>query len=186
MLLGDITDYTEIGDWTYILLAILLIDLVVLFLTKYFPDLLGKQLNIWYEKFGLNAVLADVFIIAIGFALARYAYNYFQPVSLNGFNLWLFLGLLVGIQFLHDVFFYLAIIQPIPRGHNRMMDVFKDYAQSAGAKILVADGAMMLGSAFIAMVLKEAPPHITALVGLVSIYTLPYILETTNKYSLFE
>lgn len=186
MQLGDITDYTDIGDWTYILLAILIIDLIVLFLTKYLPDFLGRNLNIWYEKFGLNAVIADVFIIAIGFALARYAYTYFQPVNLNGFNLWLFLGLLVGIQFLHDIFFYLFVILPIPKGHNRMMDVFKDYAASAGGKILVADGAMMLGSAIIAMILKEAPPHLTALVGLFSIYTLPYILETTNKYSLFD
>lgn len=186
MLLGDITDYAEIADWTYILLAILIIDLGVLFLTKYFPDLLGKNLNLWYEKFGLNAVLADVFIIAIGFALARYAYRYFQPVDLNGFHLWLFLGLLVGIQFLHDVFFYLAVIQPIPKGHNRMMDLFKDYAQSAGAKILGADAAMVVASALLAMMLKEAPPHSTVLIGLVSMYIVPYILETTNRYSLFE
>lgn len=186
MQLGDITDPKEIGDWTYILLAILIIDLIVLFLTKYFPDLLGKSLNVWYEQFGFMAVVADVFIIAIGFALARYAYKYFQPVEIDGFSLWLFLGLLVGIQFLHDIFFYLFVIKPIPRGHNRMMDVFKDYAASGGGKILVADAAMMVGSALIAMVLKEAPAHVTALVGLFAVYTLPYILETKNKYSLFE
>lgn len=186
MQLGDITDYTEISDWTYILLAILIIDLIVLFLTRYFPDLLGKNLNVWYERFGLNAVISDVFIIAIGFALARYAYKYFQPVNFDGFHLWMFLGLLVGIQALHDIFFYLFVIKPIPKGHNRMMDVFKDYAASGGGKIIVADAAMMVGSAFIAMMLKEAPPHITALIGLFSIYTLPYILETTNKYSFIE
>lgn len=186
MNLGDITDYTDMSDWTYILLAILIIDLIVLFLTRYLPDMLGRNLNIWYERFGLSAVISDVFIIAIGFALARYAYKYFQPVDYDGFNLWLFLGLLVGIQLLHDIFFYLFVIKPIPKGHNRMMDVFKDYAASGGAKILVADAAMMVGSAFIAMVLKEAPPHSVALVGLFSIYTLPYILETTNKYSLLD
>lgn len=186
MQLGDITDPKEIGDWAYILLAILIIDLIVLFLTKYYPDLLGKQLNIWYEKFGFMAVVADVFIIAIGFALARYAYKYFQAVEIDGFNLWLFLALLLGIQLLHDIFFYLFVIKPIPRGHNRMMDVFKDYAASGGGKILVADAAMMVGSALIAMVLKEAPAHLTAFVGLFAVYTLPYILETTNKYSLFD
>jgi hypothetical protein len=186
MLLGDITDYTNIGDWSYILLAILIIDLIVLFLTRYFPDLLGKSLNVWYERFGLNAVLSDVFIIAIGFALARYAYKYFQPVSYDGFNLWLFLGLLVGIQALHDIFFYLFVIKPIPKGHNRMMDVFKDYAASAGGKIIVADAAMMLGSAFLAMMFKEMPADIVTLIGLFSIYTLPYILETTNKYSFHD
>lgn len=186
MILGDITDYTNIGDWSYILLAILIIDLIVLFLTRYFPDFLGKNLNVWYERFGLSAVISDVFIIAIGFALARYAYKYFVPDSYDQFNLWLFLGLLVGIQAVHDIFFYLFVIKPIPRGHNRMMDVFKDYADSGGGKIILADAAMMVGSAFLAMTFKEAPAHITALIGLFSIYTLPYILETTNKYSLFD
>jgi hypothetical protein len=186
MQLGDITDPKEIGDWAYILLAILIIDLIVIFLAKYYPDLLGKQLNIWYEKFGFMAVIADVFIIAIGFALARYAYKYFQSVELNGFSLGIFLALLVGIQLLHDIFFYLFVIKPIPRGHNRMMDVFKDYAESAGGKILVADAAMMVGSALIAMVLKEAPADATAFVGLLAVYTLPYILETKNKFSMFD
>ena len=184
MLLGDITDYAEIGDWSYILLAILIVDLIVLFLTKYFPDMLGKSLNIWYETFGLTAVISDVFIIAIGFALARYAYKYFEPIAYDGFNLALFLGLLVGIQALHDIFFYLFVIKPIPKGHNRMMDVFKDYAASAGGKIIVADAAMVVASAFLAMVLKETPAPTTILIGLFSVYTLPYILETTNLYSL--
>lgn len=183
MLLGDITDYTEMGDWTYILIAILIIDLIVLFLARYLPDIFGKSLNVWYDLFGLNAVISDVFIIAIGFALARYAYAYFQPVKEEGFNVSLFVGLLVLIQALHDILFYVGIILPIPRGHNRMIDVFKDYS-SGGAKILVADGAMMVGSAFLAMMLKEAPPHIVALIGLFSVYTLPYILETRNRFSL--
>jgi hypothetical protein len=184
MQLGDITDYTEISDWSYILLAILIIDLIVLFLTRYFPDFLGKNLNIWYDRFGLNAVISDVFIIAIGFALARYAYKYFVPIQTEPFNLSLFLALLVGIQAIHDIIFYFFVIKPIPKGHNRMMDVFKDYAASGGGKIIVADAAMMLGSAFIAMLLKETPADIVTLIGLFSIYTLPYILETTNKYSL--
>ena len=183
MMLGDITDYTEIGDWSYILLAILIIDIIVLFLTRYFPDFLGKNLNIWYDRFGLNAVISDVFIIAIGFALARYAYKYFVPIKTEPFNLPLFLTLLVGIQVLHDIIFYFFVIKPIPKGHNRMMDVFKDYA-TGGGKIIAGDAAMMLGSAFIAMLLKEAPPDIVTLIGLFSVYTLPYILETTNKYSL--
>lgn len=183
MQLGDITDYTDMGDWPLILLAILIIDLIVLFLTKYFPDALGRSLNVWYEQFGLNAVISDVFIIAIGFALARYAYKYFQPVNMDGFNLPLFMALLVGIQLIHDLIFYAFVILPIPKGHNRMMDVFKAYAQSGGGKILVADSAMMIGSAFLAMIFKEMPPHLVSFIGLFSIYTLPYILETTNKFT---
>ena len=185
MQLGDISNYQEISDWSYILLAILIVDVAVLFLTRYFPDVLGKNLNLWYERFGLNAVISDVFVIAIGFALARYAYRYFVPLPSSPFNIPLFLGLLVGIQAIHDIFFYVAAILPIPRGHNRMMDVFKDYA-SGGGKIIVGDALLMLSSAIIAMILKEQEPHVSVFAGLFTVYTLPYILETTNKYSLFE
>lgn len=184
-MLGDITDYKEISDWSYILLAILIIDLVVLFLTRYFPEFLGKNLNVWYDAFGLNAVISDVIIIAIGFALARYIYAYFKPQQQQGegFHLWLFIGILVAVQVLHDLFFYFAVIKPIPRGHNRMMDVFKDYSEG-GAKIIAADAAMMVGSAFLAMIFKETSPDIVTLIALFSVYTLPYILETRNKFSL--
>ena len=179
----NIGDYKNIGDWSYILLAILIVDIVVLFLTRFFPDALGRNLNVWYEQFGLSAVLSDVFVIAIGFAIARHAYSYFFPDPRAPFRFWSFLGILVGTQAIHDILFYLFVILPIPRGHNRMMDVFRDYA-TAGGKIIVADGAMMVASALIAMMLKSGEPSTAAFVGLTAMYTLPYILETKNKHSL--
>jgi len=183
MMLGDITNPEDAQDWWYILLAILIVDVVVIFLTKYLPDILGESINLWYERFGLNAVISDVLIIALGFFMARYAYTHFVPAS-YGFNLWYFLAFLVGIQLVHDLFFYFAIIKPIPQGHNRMIDVFKRYS-SGGVKILLSDAAMMIASALIAMSLKEGGPETYAGVSLLSIYTLPYILETKNKFSEF-
>jgi hypothetical protein len=106
-----------------------------------------------------------------------------MPAS-YGFNLWYFLAILVLVQLIHDIFFYLAIIKPIPQGHNRMIDVFKRYS-SGGVKILLSDAAMMIASALIAMYLKEAGPETYAGVSLLAIYTLPYILETKNKFSEF-
>ena len=183
MLLGDITNPEEIQDWWYILLAILIVDVVVIFLTKYLPDTLGEPINLWYERFGLNAVISDVLIIAIGFFAARYTYTHFIPAS-YGFNLWYFLAFLVGIQLIHDLFFYFAIIKPIPQTHNRMIDVFKRYSKG-GIKILLSDAAMMIASALIAMYLKEAGPETYAGLSLFTVYTLPYILETKNKFSEF-
>jgi hypothetical protein len=183
MMLGDITNPEDAQDWWYILVAILIVDIVVIFLTKYLPDILGESINLWYERFGLNAVISDVLIIALGFFMARYAYTYFVPSS-YGFNLLYFLAFLVGIQLIHDLFFYFAIIKPIPQGHNRMIDVFKRYS-SGGVKILLSDAAMMIASALIAMSLKEGGPETYAGVSLLTIYTLPYILETKNKFSEF-
>ena len=63
-----------------------------------------------------------------------------------------------------------------------MIDVFKDYA-SGGPIIIAGDAGLMLGSAIAAMVLKGQEPYTVAFVGLLTVYALPYILETRNKYS---
>ena len=183
MMLGDITIPSDSSDWWYILLAILIVDVVVIFLVRLYPDILGRAINVWYERFGLSAVLSDVLIIAIGFFLARYAYTYFVPAEV-GFNPWYFIAILVGVQIIHDLLFYVGVILPIPRGHNRMMDVFKDYS-AGGVKVIASDTAMMVASALIAMMLKEADHEVYTGLALFTTYALTFILETKNKYSEF-
>lgn len=183
MMLGDITIPSESEDWWYILLAILIVDVVVIFIVRLYPDVLGRPINVWYERFGLSAVLSDVLIIAIGFFLARYAYTYFMPAEV-GFNPWYFIAILVGVQMLHDILFYVGVILPIPRGHNRMMDIFKDYS-AGGVKVIASDTAMMVASALLAMMLKEADSEVYAGVALITTYALTFILETKNKFSEF-
>jgi hypothetical protein len=174
----DISQISAVSDWWYILLAILIVDVVVILLVRHFPGFFGKQINIWYDRFGLNAVLADVLIIAIGFAIAKYVYTWYIRPAVGGWSPLWFIAALVGIQLVHDMLFYLGVILPIPRGLNEMMDVFKDYAASGGAKILGADAGMMAGSAVLAMLLKAAPSHIVVGAGLLTAYTLPYSLYT--------
>ena len=50
MMLGDITNPEDSQDWWYILVAILIVDIVVIFLAKYLPDILGESINV-----GMNA-----------------------------------------------------------------------------------------------------------------------------------
>lgn len=162
------------GSWPLLLVSILALDTIVLFLTRYFPGWLGLPLNKWYTKFGLLAVISDVTIIAIGFALARWVYN----TWFSGQGLWVFLGLLVAIQAVHDILFYLGVILPLPRGVNAMMDVFKEYAASGGGKIIVGDAVLMLGSAAIFLGLERLPASGQWFVGILTAYALPYILYT--------
>lgn len=178
MQLSDISDFKETSDWWYILFAILFIDLVVILLGRHFPGIFGKQLNIWYDKFGLNAVIADVLIIAIGFLIARYAYTFFFASAIGWSPLY-FTSLLVVVQMIHDVLFYIGVILPIPRGLNAMMDVFKDYSKGGGV-IIFSDAMMMIGSALIAMILKSQPDHILASFGLLTAYAVPYALYTDS------
>ena len=170
------------SNFGIILVAVTVVDLIVLFLIKYYPDFWGKSINDWYNQFGLNAVLADVLSITLGFLLAQFVYGTFVQPRI-GWNLPVFIGLLLLIQLVHDLFFYFGVIRPIPAGHNGMIDVFKAYADFGKSRILLADSSMMVGSALIATALSELPTSASLFVGALAVYAVPYILTTKNKYS---
>ena len=71
----DISNYKNNKDLFYILIAIILIDIVGIFLFRYFPKQFGKEINEWYSIFGIFAVMSDVLVIFIGFMIARYIYS---------------------------------------------------------------------------------------------------------------
>jgi hypothetical protein len=170
----SLTAWNDTSSWPLLILAILVVDVIVLFITRYFPQIMGRPLNTWYDRFGLLAVISDVFIIAIGFAMARWVYS----TWFSGQGLLTFLGILVAVQAVHDILFYLGVILPLPRGVNAMMDVFKDYAASGGAKIIAGDAGLMLGSAAVFLGLEQLSVPMQWFVGLLTVYTLPYILYT--------
>jgi hypothetical protein len=185
---NDIGNYKNMKDLLYIFLAVLAVDVAVIFLTRFFPEIFGQSLNRWYDMFSLNAVIADVGIIFIGFLIARYIYTgYIKDKFAEGkwSPIW-FTGTLVGTQLIHDLAFYFGIIKQIPRGHNVMMDVFKDYADSGGAKILFGDALMCIASVAGAVILKQQPMHAVAAFGSLVAYALPYILYTRNQFSVLK
>jgi hypothetical protein len=185
---ADIGDYRNVGDLTYILIAVLIVDVIVIFAVRYLPEIFGAPINRWYDLFGLNAVIADVMIIVIGFMVARHLWILFvQPKYSPGkWSALKFTGLTVAVQLVHDLLFYFGVILQVPRGHNMMMDVFRQYAESGGWKILGADAAMMVGSAGIAMLLKSLPMYHVAAVAALTVYSLPYILYTKNQFSVLK
>jgi hypothetical protein len=173
----DISNWKDPSLFATILLSVVIVDTIVLFFTRYFPDTLGKPLNQWYDQFQLSAVISDVGIIMIGFVLAQLLYTYFFAPT-HGWNVWIFLAVLVGVQVLHDLLFHFAIIQPLPKGHNEMIDTMKEYTKGGGALILVGDALMMVASAAIAMALKDQSIPTLLFAGLGVAYTIPYILTT--------
>jgi hypothetical protein len=173
---ANIGNYKASEDWYYLLPATLLVDVIVIFFTRYASSIAGVSLNNWYDNFGLAAVLSDVSIILIGIAIARYIYTYFFQEQ-EGWNIYYFIGVAVLVQILHDVFFAVAIVKPIPKGHNEMIDVFKAYI-SGGPKIIAADAGMIAASIGIASLLKNQDFHYTVSLSLMTVYTLSYILFT--------
>jgi hypothetical protein len=170
----DISDFHNNSDLLFIALGTLMTDVIVLFLTRYFPNIFGEALNTWYDKFGLSAVLSDVTVIMIGFQITRYIYTTFIAPTISWSPLY-FLALLVLVQAIHDLFFFLAVIVPLPEGLNQMIDVFKSYTKG-GTKIIGGDSLLMISSFALATLFKGNPEHITASTTLVILYTLPYIL----------
>lgn len=173
----DITNYKNNGDWFYLVPAVLLVDVIVIFLSKYpgtNPSFKVNSLNEWYTKFGLTAVASDVLSILVGLMVTRYIYT-----SMNLKNPLLFLLILVLFQLAHDIFFYTQVILKLPKGHNQMIDVFKSYADENGAKVLVADAIMMLSSAVFASLLKSSEGHVSIATLLITLYSMTYIIYTT-------
>jgi len=176
----QIYNFNDTSDLVYIFFGIVTLDTIVLFLTRYYK-IGGKYLNEWYDEFDILAVLADVMIIFIGFLITRYIYTSFIFDKFE-YSLVYFLILLVAVQAIHDVFFYVAVIKPMPYGHNQMIDVFKRYAEDLGAIIIGGDALLMLGSAFIALFYKYIPSHAFISISSVVVYALTYVLFTRNPY----
>jgi hypothetical protein len=167
------TSLTQDGNWTLLLVAALVVDVVVIILSRH-TGVFGNSLNVWYDRFGLSAVIADVLSIAIGIWLARWIYN----TWFAGRGMAWFLGILLIVQVLHDILFYVGVILPMPRGLNAMMDVFKSYGAENGWKIIVGDAGLFAASigVFMAMERLSAPWQVG--VGLLTLYALPYALTT--------
>jgi len=180
MEIANIGNYRATEDWWFLLPSILLVDVVIIFMVRFMPNFFGKPINDWYDEFGLAAVLSDVGVIAIGIAITRYIYSTFF-MEKEGWSILYFIALAVGIQLVHDLLFTKLVVEPIPQGHNSMIDLFKTYVK-AGPIILLTDAIMIGGSIGVAAILKMKDFHYTNSVFLVTAYALSYILYTNISF----
>ena len=178
----DISEYEEMNDWLFIFIGIIVTELILLVLVRYFPEFFGKMLNVWYNRFKLSAVLADVFILAIAIGVSRYIYTEFVYPK-HDWNPLYFTGTTLVVQILHDILFYIGVVQQVPKGSNAMIDVFKEYASSVGSRAIIGDSVLMISSVGIAMIAKGMDLHAAVFLGMIGLYGIPYILETRNDYS---
>jgi len=116
------------------------VDFAVMALIKVVPSPVWflpptGALSLWYDKFGLAAVSADVLSLFLGVLLATFLFP-----GATGLQL---VMAAIFVQMVHDIFFYVVVIQGLPQGQNEMIDVFKSYASEGSWKILVADALMI-------------------------------------------
>ena len=128
-------------------------------------------LKLWYDKFGLAAVSADVLSLMLGVLIATFIFP-------TAYGLQLVFGA-IFVQLLHDLFFYFVVIQGLPQGQNSMIDVFKSYASEGGWTILLADALMISSVVFLSELSDILFSYRTiAFQALLGMYSLIYITYT--------
>jgi hypothetical protein len=166
----DISNFNNIEDYLPILTAILIVDIIGIILSKT-NIITSYYLRIWYKKFLLSAILADVLSIFIGIIFVRAIYYYIFTT----FTIINFIILMLIIQIIHDILFYI-IFSLIPRGSNEMIDIFKDYANEASYYAIIGDSLMVIAIGFLASYLANFNANINIIILVIFIYLLQFFL----------
>lgn len=148
--------------------AVVWVDFFTMALSKVFS--MTKSLDVWYQQFGIVAVISDCLVIVLGILLAQFISPTASATTLALTS--------VIIQIIHDYLFYIGVILPIPKGHNAMIDLFKRYSTEGSYKIILADSAMIASTVFLGDYLTQYSDKVVSFVGLLGAYALTYILYT--------
>jgi uncharacterized protein YacL len=155
-------------DLLHISAAVVWIDFLFMMVSKFYQ--MTRSLDVWYEQFGIVAVISDCLVIVLGILLAQFINPRASPTGLAITS--------VIIQLIHDYLFYIGVILPIPKGHNKVIDLFKKYASQGGYQILIADSAMIGGTVFLADHFTAYSRDIVTFAGLLGAYALTFGLYT--------
>jgi hypothetical protein len=170
MIFKNISDFKNTADYLPILNGAIITDLFVI-LSVVLGQIKSVSLTSWYKKYGTAGFLADVLSLVIGVIITRFLYSIF----FTNFSMVFFLGLVVVVQFTHDLLFA-QFFNAIPRGKSEILDTFKDYAKEFGPVILLADATMMVSTVLIGSLFASLSVNTNIIVLIVSLYIMPYLL----------
>ena len=169
----DISNLNELNDYLPILNASIISEIVIISMIYYGGFFRSKFLMEWYEKYRLSAVIADVLILVIGLILARASYyKVFKEYSLVKFYL-----LVIIIQITHDFLFY-KFFKMVPFGKNKMLDLFKSYADEVGINAILGDSFMISITVFLSSYLASKSKLENLNVLVFSSYLIPYLIHS--------
>ena len=154
-----------------IVTANLWVDLVIIFIAMSGLIYTGKTLKLWYKKYRLSAIIADMFSIIVGMILLRYIV-YKLNIKVNLFT---FILLGIGLCIIHDILFYL-LFKNIPKGSNHMLDFFKDYAKDLGSTAIIGDVILVINAIILSALLNTKSKKTNIISLFIGIYLIPYII----------
>jgi len=175
--LGDIGNYKNVDDFAPIVSASLIGMNFAVTLSR-FGSMGGFSMNAYFDTFGLEGILANTSFLVIMFQLTRWAYTTFYTSGERPWSPFVFVCILIAMEFLHDLIFYYGPLKSIPAGKNDMIDALKRYAAENGSRALAGHAAFLIFVAVIAMFLKESTFVFTFIVISVTLYMLPFMITT--------
>jgi hypothetical protein len=147
---GDLTQIGNTNTQLSFVASALVVELIILILFRLTNSpLTGKEINQWYDVYRFDAILLDTLSLIIGFILASFLY----PLFFGEFNLGIFLLVVLGVQITHDYLFWRYVIVPLPKGHNKVIDTMKIYAEKAKGGAIIGDSIMYVMGVPIASIL---------------------------------
>jgi hypothetical protein len=164
-------NYDNKFEYIPILTANIYADLFIIFVTFNKIYIKIKSLEVWYKKYRLSAMIADILIGVLYMLLGRYlVYKSGLKIGLTAFA-----AICVSIQIILDFLFYILFIT-IPKGSNNMLDYFKGYSNEIGANALLGDSFLVIMAVIISAVLNQLDFDTNIVFLIIGIYLVPYFI----------
>jgi len=167
----DISKFNKISDYLPFFNASILADIIIILMLYYTNAFNSSYLKKWYESYRLSAVIADVFILVIGKIIVRSIYYKF----FSEFSIFKFLILIVIVQIIHDILFYL-FFKSVPRNINNMLDLFKDYAKEVSYGAILGDSFMIIMSTLFSSLFANLNINQNIILNIILVYLIPYVI----------
>jgi hypothetical protein len=173
--LGDISDFTEIGDFGTISVAGTFMSLLVL-LSARLGNFGGVPLNTYFDMFGMEGILSMVILILILFQITRYLYTVFYERSGKAWSPFVFICFLLGVHLVHDLVLYFAVISQVAKGKNDMIDIIRAITASSKTYALLTHSIFLVITALVAMMVEDMSDLAKLVLFVVLLYLIPYTL----------
>ena len=172
-----LASFNSPSTWLAFATALFIVEAFLLTNFRLFPILWGDMINVWYDKFGLVAIMLDVLIVLIGFWITQQLYNYFYGTTIK-FSLIKFLLLFLCIQIIHDILFYFLLLKPSKPGSNAIFNLINSYGKKHGGLTILGDSLMVVLAVCMAWLLltKDVSFSTYMICILLSLYMIGYLL----------